>query len=552
MSYVALYRKARPRTFDEVQGQEHVTRTLRNQVRTGRLQHAYLFCGTRGTGKTSVAKILARAVNCTDPRDGNPCGECEDCRGIADGTLLNVIEIDAASNNGVDNIRDIIEEVQYRPTRGAYKVYIIDEVHMLSTGAFNALLKTLEEPPSYVIFILCTTEAGRIPVTILSRCQRYDFRRIDSGTIASHMKKLAEDEGIETEDRALRFIARTADGSMRDALSLLDRCMAVYMDKPLTYERVLAALGEADTDIFRKMTLSACAGDAGEVLRIFSAQMAAGAEVSQFIRDYIWYLRNLLVVRVSTPEEAEETIDMSEAQFRELMETAGEIDTDTVMRYIRVLSELQNRMRYAANRRIPAEIALITLAKPEGDRSEDALLGRIRELETRLDGMQALERKLDEILSGGYAVTKEVPAAAQPENVPEEKKVPLPDAAPEDLKQVVGQWSELIASLPAGLLKQQLRENAHLKFDAETLDARLYVELGGGEAARNIAEHDNYREDLEQYLSKKTGRHIPVEFHQGRGVVPGLALVDLETAVRQRIHMPVEITDEDDEEDDYF
>ena len=549
MSYVALYRKARPRTFDEVQGQEHVTKTLRNQVRTGRLQHAYLFCGTRGTGKTSVAKILARAVNCTDLKDGNPCGACEECRGIAEGTSLNVIEIDAASNNGVDNIRDIIEEVRYRPTRGAFKVYIIDEVHMLSAGAFNALLKTLEEPPSYVIFILCTTEAGRIPITILSRCQRYDFRRIDAGTIAGHMQELARAEGIEAEEKALMFIARTADGSMRDALSLLDRCMAVYMDEPLTYEKVLAALGEADTDIFRNITLAAAAGDAGRILHIFSDQMAAGAEVSQFIRDYIWYLRNLLVVHVSTEEEAAEAIDMSGTQRRELAKTAAQIDPDTVMRYIRVLSGLQNQMRYATNRRIPAEIALITLARPEGDDASDALSGRIRQLEARLDRMQDLERRLDGILSGGYAVTGEAPAKAVPENVPAEKSEPLPEAAPEDLKAVLAEWSGLLSSMPAGLLKQQLKENARLKFDRETLENKLYIELGGGEAARNIAEHANYKEELEEYLGRKTGRHVPVEFLKSGGTAPGLAAVDLAGMVRQKIHMPVDITDDSDADD---
>ena len=211
MSYVALYRKFRPRTFDEVKGQEHITKTLRNQVITGRLQHAYLFCGTRGTGKTSVAKILARAVNCENLTDGNPCGACESCRRIQDAISMNVIEIDAASNNGVDNIREIIEEVQYRPTDGRYKVYIIDEVHMLSGGAFNALLKTLEEPPSYVIFILATTEAAKIPVTILSRCQRYDFRRIDTDTITNRMAELLSMEGAEAEDRALSGYIRVCE-----------------------------------------------------------------------------------------------------------------------------------------------------------------------------------------------------------------------------------------------------------------------------------------------------------------------------------------------------
>ena len=219
MSYTALYRKFRPQEFEEVRGQEHIVTTLKNQIKAGRIGHAYLFCGTRGTGKTSIAKIFAKAVNCEHPVEGSPCGQCRSCRNIAAGSSLNVIEIDAASNNGVDNIREIREEVAYSPAEGRYKVYIIDEVHMLSIGAFNALLKTLEEPPSYVIFILATTEAHKIPITILSRCQRYDFRRITIDTIAGRLEELMEKEQVETEPKALRYIAKAADGPMRDALS---------------------------------------------------------------------------------------------------------------------------------------------------------------------------------------------------------------------------------------------------------------------------------------------------------------------------------------------
>ena len=223
-SYMALYRKFRPDGFEDVKGQDAIVKTLKNQLAAGRIGHAYLFCGTRGTGKTSVAKIFARAVNCEHPADGSPCNECAMCRAIAAGTSLNVIEIDAASNNGVDNIREIREEVAYRPTEGRYKVYIIDEVHMLSIGAFNALLKTLEEPPEYVIFILATTEAHKIPITILSRCQRYDFKRISIDTISMRLLELVGKEGLGVEEKAVRYIARMADGSMRDALSLLDQC----------------------------------------------------------------------------------------------------------------------------------------------------------------------------------------------------------------------------------------------------------------------------------------------------------------------------------------
>ncbi|HJA43739.1 MAG TPA: DNA polymerase III subunit gamma/tau, partial [Candidatus Dorea stercoravium] len=238
MSYTALYRKFRPGEFEDVKGQDAIVTTLKNQIQTDRIGHAYLFCGTRGTGKTTVAKIFAKAVNCQHPVEGSPCGECAMCRSIAAGTSMNVIEIDAASNNGVDNIREIREEVAYRPTEGRYKVYIIDEVHMLSIGAFNALLKTLEEPPEYVIFILATTEAHKIPVTILSRCQRYDFKRISIETISERLRELIGKEDLDVEDKAVRYIARMADGSMRDALSLLDQCTAFYIGQRLTYDNV--------------------------------------------------------------------------------------------------------------------------------------------------------------------------------------------------------------------------------------------------------------------------------------------------------------------------
>ena len=268
MSYTALYRKFRPTTFEEVKGQDHIVTTLKNQIRANRIGHAYLFCGTRGTGKTTVAKILARAVNCGHPADGSPCNECPSCRAILDGVSANVIEIDAASNNGVDNIREIREEVSYRPTQGRYKVYIIDEVHMLSTGAFNALLKTLEEPPEYVIFILATTEVNKIPVTILSRCQRYDFRRITIDTIAGRLSELMAREGVQAEEKAVRYVARAADGSMRDALSLLDQCIAFYLGETLTYDRVLDVLGTVDTEVFSGLLRRVLERDAAGCIRI--------------------------------------------------------------------------------------------------------------------------------------------------------------------------------------------------------------------------------------------------------------------------------------------
>lgn len=343
MSYQALYRKWRPQSFEDVKGQDHIVKTLKNQIRLERIGHAYLFCGTRGTGKTSVAKIFAKAVNCMHPVEGSPCGECAMCRAIQNQASMNVIEIDAASNNGVDNIREIRDEVEYSPTEGRYKVYIIDEVHMLSIGAFNALLKTLEEPPEYVIFILATTEAHKIPVTILSRCQRYDFRRITIDTIVGRLKELVDKEALDVEEKALRYIARAADGSMRDALSLLDQCVAFYLNERLTYDHVLDILGAVDTAVFSKLLRCIMARDVAGALKTVEEVVIQGRELSQFVSDFTWYLRNLMLVQSS--EQMEEILDMSSENLAALKEEAGQIKQSVLMRYIRIFSELTGQMR---------------------------------------------------------------------------------------------------------------------------------------------------------------------------------------------------------------
>ena len=331
MSYTALYRKFRPTTFEDVKGQDHIIKTLQNQIKADRIGHAYLFCGTRGTGKTTVAKIFAKAVNCEHPVDGSPCGECAMCKAIAAGTSMNVIEIDAASNNGVDNIREIREEVAYRPTEGRFKVYIIDEVHMLSIGAFNALLKTLEEPPEYVIFILATTEVHKIPITILSRCQHYDFHRITIDTIAGRMNDLMEIEQVDVEQRAIRYIAKAADGSMRDALSLLDQCIAFYLGQKLTYDNVLEVLGAVDTDVFSRLLRNIIARDVPKVLDTVEELVMQGRELSQLTADFTWYLRNLLLVKTS--DNMEDVLDVSSENLQQLKEEAQMIEVDTLLRY---------------------------------------------------------------------------------------------------------------------------------------------------------------------------------------------------------------------------
>lgn len=406
MSYQALYRKWRPQVFADVKGQDHIVKTLQNQIGSGRIGHAYLFCGTRGTGKTTVAKILARAVNCEHPVDGSPCGECPSCRQIAAGTSLNVVEIDAASNNGVENIREIREQVQYPPTEGKYRVYIIDEVHMLSTGAFNALLKTLEEPPSYVIFILATTEVHKIPITVLSRCQRYDFRRITLDTITARLKELTEAENMPVEDKALRYVAKAGDGSMRDALSLLDQCAAFHFGETLTYEHVLDVLGAVDNSVFRDLFHAIRENRTKDCILKLEEMVVQGRELSQFVVDFIWFLRNLLLLK--TADDAEDLLDMSEDNLAQMREDAALVDENTLMRYIRVFSELSNQIRFANQKRVLIELAFIKLTKPEMEQNMDSILERLERLE------RMVEEGIPAMPAGGYAPAQNAGISGDP------------------------------------------------------------------------------------------------------------------------------------------
>ena len=455
MSYTALYRKWRPTSFEEVRGQDHIVKTLKNQINSGRIGHAYLFCGTRGTGKTSIAKIFARAVNCEHPVEGSPCGECSMCRQIAAGASLNVVEIDAASNNGVENIRDIREQVQYPPTDGRYRVYIIDEVHMLSIGAFNALLKTLEEPPSYVIFILATTEVHKIPITILSRCQRYDFKRISIDTIAGRLAELTQAEQIDVDDRALRYVARAADGSMRDALSLLDQCVAFHFGEKLTYDNVLEVLGAVDNRVFSKLFQAVLASDTKACIREIEEMIIQGRDLSQLVNDFVWYMRNLLIAK--TTDEPGDMLDMSEENLAVLKEEAAGVDTETLMRYIRIFSELSGQLRYASQKRILVEIAFIKLTTPSMEQNLDSILQRITLLEQKMQEMPDNLQKLASLApAAGQAASSKTAVVETP---PEPKTVSLPPAQYEDLMLMRKEWgriaslSQLVGSIRLSLPK---------------------------------------------------------------------------------------------------
>ena len=422
MSYVALYRKFRPQTFDQLKGQDHVVRALKNQLIHERIGHAYLFTGTRGTGKTSAAKIFAKAVNCLHPVDGEPCNECENCLAVNAGSFVDVTEVDAASNNGVDDIRRIIEEVRYTPVRGRYKVFIIDEAHMITGSAFNAFLKTLEEPPAYAVFILATTEPHKLPITILSRCQRYDFRRITSEQISDNLAFIAGQEGISADDKALKYIARAGDGSMRDAVSLLDKCIAFNLGEKLTYETVLDTLGTVDTEVFSRLFGSVSSGDAAGALSILDEAAAQGRDLTQFTSDFIWYIRNLLMTRAADVKDPE-VLGVSPENMEQIIRDASRVEGSILLRYIRVLSELINKIRYSAEKQVLLETGLIRLARPEMEADVESLADRIRHLEEALKAGQ---------IPAGNIPRASAPAEQAPAYYEEPFPYPEPLAEPEE------------------------------------------------------------------------------------------------------------------------
>ena len=515
MSYTALYRKFRPQEFEDVKGQEHIVTTLKNQIKADRIGHAYLFCGTRGTGKTTVAKIFAKAVNCEHPVDGSPCGKCPACQGIAAGTSMNVIEIDAASNNGVDNIRQIREEVSYRPTEGKYKVYIIDEVHMLSAGAFNALLKTLEEPPAYVIFILATTEAHKIPITILSRCQRYDFHRISIDTITDRLVELMRTEQVDVEERALRYVAKAGDGSMRDALSLLDQCIAFHLGEKLTYENVLEVLGAVDTEVFSALLRQVLAKDVTGAIRTVDHLVDQGRELGQMVNDFTWYMRNLLLIQ--SADDMEEVLDMSADHLAALKEEAQMVEPETLIRYIRIFSELSSQIRYAAQKRILLEIAIIKLCRPQMEKDLSALNERMDDMEQKLE-------------SGAFvsaAPGTQAPAAQAQE------KTQLPKAIPEDIKQVMKNWRSVISEM-GGITRQYLNQAVPTLGPAGELllmfdDANAFSYLSDNKAG--CIDH------LKEMIAQRCAKQVEVQLRLNEG---GRSAANTVPDLRQLINFDIE------------
>jgi len=396
MAYTALYREYRPKTFEDVVGQVHITTTLKNAIKTERIAHAYLLCGTRGTGKTSTAKIISKAVNCLNPKEGEPCNECDMCNKINSGTAIDVIELDAASHNGVDNIRDIIEDVQYPPQEAKYKVYIIDEVHMLSVGAVNAFLKTLEEPPNRVIFILATTDPQKLPITILSRCQRFDFKRIKNEDIFLMLRNIIDHMGVYAEDKSLRLVSRISDGAARDALSILDQAISMSNGK-VEYENIVQMLGLMTNEGLIKLTDAVIDKDIEKSIREINEIVQLGKDIHLFIKDMTTHMRNLMMIKIS--DNPDDVLDMSVENIELLKSQAHKIRVEEIMRYIKILQEAEDNSKYSKQGRIYLELAVIKMCKVEYDTSMEIMLSRLNKIEESIKNgtIKVSENKISEI-----------------------------------------------------------------------------------------------------------------------------------------------------------
>ncbi|MFR9290865.1 MAG: DNA polymerase III subunit gamma/tau [Clostridium paraputrificum] len=378
MAYTALYREWRPKNFEDVVGQEYITTTLKNQIQNDRIAHAYLFCGTRGTGKTSTAKVMAKALNCLNPVNGEPCNECEMCKKINEGLAIDVTELDAASNNGVDKIRDIIDDAKYPPQEARFKVYIMDEVHMLSMGAVNAFLKTLEEPPANVIFILATTDPQKLPITILSRCQRFDFKRISKSDISDRLRKIVGAQGVLADEKSLELISRVSDGAMRDALSILDQAIAMG-DGSVNYDSVVGMLGLVTNEYLFNITSAIIERNIQKAMNIIEEVVYAGKDINLFIKDLTGHFRNLLMAKVTN--NPEEVLDMSMENINLIKEQGSRIRVEEIMRDIRILQEAEGNAKISKQARLYLELATIKMCKIEYDTSSEVILARINRLE---------------------------------------------------------------------------------------------------------------------------------------------------------------------------
>lgn len=437
--YQVLYRKYRPKVFSDVYGQDHVTSTLKNEIKNGRVSHAYLFTGSRGTGKTTCAKILAKAVNCEHNVDGEPCNECEVCKGLDNGSIYDVVEIDAASNNGVDNIRELRDETNYAPSRGKYRVYIIDEVHMLSTGAFNALLKTLEEPPAHVIFILATTEVHKLPATILSRCQRFDFKRIQPETMAVRLKEVAGLEGLSLDDDAAVLIARIADGALRDGLSILDQCAG--RSKEINSDLVSEVAGLAGREAMYKLSDCIANSDSNTAMSIISDLYQNSFDMERLCVEMINHFRNFLVAK--TVRKSRELIICTDDEYNTILEASKNFTVESIVFALDLFQNTLVTIKGGASARIEVEMAFIKLCEPKMDESIASLLDRVSKLENAIkSGVKVQPIQTAVPAPKEEYVTKEEPKPQQkaeptPEPTPEPEPTPIEEEPPVQEQQPV-------------------------------------------------------------------------------------------------------------------
>lgn len=504
--YQALYRKWRPMTFDDVVGQNHITETLKHELASEKIGHAYLFCGTRGTGKTTTAKIFSRAVNCENPKDGEPCNVCDTCKGIIDGRIMDVYEMDAASNNGVDAIRNLREEVIYTPAGCKYKVYIIDEVHMLTIQAFNALLKTLEEPPEHALFILATTEPQKIPQTILSRCQRYDFKRIGVDDIAGRLKKVAAAEGINATEDALELIAEIGDGSMRDALSVLDRCSA--FGEELRRENVSEIVGIVDERVLFDITEDVISNNVSGAIAKLDGLLNMGKDVLTFFEDYIEHLRSVLLCNEC--EKPERVLEKSPEAIEKYKSQAERLTATQLIYGITVLNEYHGRAKSMAIPRIAAEVALIKFCKPKYSSEVDALNARIEKLE-QLIGRGAAAVQLPEIKSEAVHHDKNPDAPpwnAQSENKDidssQKKEEPKPATSTEINNMAWDMWPEALEAIKQSSKRLYMYlYKAEVTLNGDTVD----IEVGLKSAYDSVATANGI-DYLSELFSKVAGTNL--------------------------------------------
>jgi len=553
LSYLALYRKWRPMVFEDVVEQEHVVKTLKNSISAGRIAHAYLFCGTRGTGKTTMAKIFSRAINCENSANGDPCNECEVCKGILNGSLLDVIEIDAASNNSVDNVREIRDEVVYAPSKARYKVYIIDEVHMLSSGAFNALLKTLEEPPAHVVFILATTEPHKLPATILSRCQRFDFRRIPVESIVKRIEHIAKSSEVSIENEGLKLIARMSDGALRDAISILDQCISLG-NKHLTYDDVLSVVGIVNNTFIADIVDAINAKEVDKVLHLINVLVMDGKNITQFVSDIVLYYRNLLIC--STSKNPEEIIEASKEMIQRMKEQSKGMSNIEITSVIKELSALEATMKWSTHARVLLEVALIKLCENSIDLSDAGLTERI----------EFLEKKINDMLANGVKVSSSEPKNYNIDNKNQNSSNEAGKSSDKsgsdikiDLKNSAGNlkgldvWVDVLNDLKQNgrmALFSYLLDTKAVEIDPRIVgivfpSERSYFKI-------NVSKVEN-AEILENYMSKRLGREIRIKCIGSEDIIENKKeeggsesdeLLEKAQAIAQELNAPLNIVDE--------